>query len=129
MSRWDEETDFVDSVARRAEFSVLRLGEDERTDTQRSEWRVGVGGLPPVVVIRHSDGGVEVAVDIVSAAVPRIKELKDQPREYIAASSGVGAVVGAILGRSRGAAALGGVVGGALGLLSVLSDHSKRRNG
>jgi len=136
MSRWEEQSHFVSRAARKAEVKIVRLGKPKETGADEStatavsddvtEWRLGLGPLPPFLVVRQRNGSVELALDVLTPAARTVEEMKgDEPAEYITASAGVGALFGAIVGRSKRTAALGGLVGGLLGVLSALEDRRK----
>jgi len=134
MTRW-EQSEFVARAARKAEVKIVRLGGSDEADTGErpasavsddvTEWRLGFGPLPPLLVIRQSRGSVEIALDVLSPAAQTVERISDEPAEYITASAGVGALFGALVGRTSRAAALGGFVGGLLGALSALDDRRK----
>jgi hypothetical protein len=137
MARWEQDTGLATMLAKHAEMSLLRLskenaGADARTRMRPAEnagepmeWRVGVGPLPPFLLVRQRGEDIEIAVDLVSPALQAVETIHNQPGEYIAASAGAGALFGAVVGRSRRAAVLGGTVGCLLGLLSVLDERGR----
>ena len=134
MARWEQQADLTATLVKRAEVSVLRLTKNDarpapkepKADAEVNEWRVGLGPVPPVLLVRQSGDDIELSVDLVSPALQAVEALHDEPGGYVAASAGVGALFGAVVGRTRKSAALGGAIGGVLGLLSALADREKK---
>ena len=134
MSDRDEVDELFERLARRAELPLLRLSEgatDASADALQPEaekvWRVGIGPLPPFLVVRRRGRDLDIAVDLFSPAVSIAEAVKEEPVEYVAAATGAGAIFGALVGRSRSATLIGGAVGGVIGLLGALAGGGERR--
>ena len=118
MARWEDESDFVRALARKTELPLVSLPREEAVHTdRRCTWAIGLAGVPASVVVRETPEGLDLSVDWVALSARAIAEIDDEPT-YVAATTALGAMVGAVVGRTSPAAAVGGALGCVLGMLT-----------